>query len=50
VVQAEVLKRARALDKKGDDLSDKERKQKETLKDALIVSITGIAEGMRNSG
>jgi phosphoenolpyruvate carboxylase len=49
VVQAELLKRIRTLDKRT-DLSDEEKEQKEILKDALIVSITGIAQGLRNSG
>lgn len=49
VVQAELLMRLRALEKR-DDLSDTEQEEKEILKDALIVSITGIAQGMRNSG
>jgi phosphoenolpyruvate carboxylase len=50
IVQAELLKRFRVLDKKGDDLDADEASLKETLKDALVVSITGVAEGMRNSG
>jgi phosphoenolpyruvate carboxylase len=49
VVQAELLKRLRTLENRT-DLSDDEEEQKEILKDALIVSITGIAQGMRNSG
>ena len=49
VIQAELLKRFRAMDKR-DDLSPEEQEQKEILKDALIVSINSIAQGMRNSG
>ena len=49
VVQAELLRRIRALDVRS-DLSKEELEEKELLKDALIVSITGIAQGMRNSG
>jgi len=49
VVQAELLRRVRALDSRA-DLRDEEQEEKELLKDALIVSITGIAQGMRNSG
>jgi phosphoenolpyruvate carboxylase len=50
IVQAELLKRLRSLDKKEGDLQPEEADLKETLKDALVVSITGVAEGMRNSG
>lgn len=49
VVQAELLKRVRALDNKK-NLSAEEKEQREILKDALIVSISGVAQGMRNSG
>jgi len=49
VCQAELLKRLRALDKK-ENLSPKETEDKYTLQDALIVTINGIAQGMRNSG
>jgi len=49
VVQAELLKRLRAMDAKK-DLTPAEQKEKETLQDALIVSINGIAQGMGNSG
>jgi len=49
VVQAELLRRLRALDARSDP-SKEELEEKEILKDALIVSITGIAQGMRNSG
>ena len=49
VVQAELLKRLRALDLRN-NLSEEEMEEKELLKDALIVSITGIAQGLRNSG
>lgn len=50
VCQAEILKRLRAMDKRGDSLSPDELEEKYTLEDALIVTINGIAQGMRNSG
>lgn len=50
VIQAELLKRLRALEKKGDNLTPDEVEESETLKDALKISINGIAQGMRNSG
>jgi phosphoenolpyruvate carboxylase len=50
VIQAELLKRFRALDQRGDDLTAEEQAEKQTLQDALIVSINGISSGMRNSG
>lgn len=49
IIQAELLKRVRGLDKKS-KLTPEQADQKETLKDALIISITGVAQGMRNSG
>merc|ERR1711937_655208 len=50
VIQAELFKRFRALDQREDELSTEEKMEKETLQDALIVSINGISSGMRNSG
>lgn len=50
VIQAELLKRFRALDNREDDLTTEEEMEKQTLQDALIVSINGISSGMRNSG
>jgi phosphoenolpyruvate carboxylase len=38
------------LIKSGAELPPEEAELKETLKDALVISITGVAEGMRNSG
>jgi phosphoenolpyruvate carboxylase len=49
VCQAEILKRLRALDSK-ERLSQEELDEKFILGDALILSITGIAQGLRNSG
>jgi len=49
VAQAEILKRLRAIDRKG-DLTAEELEEKYTFEDALVVSINGIAQGMRNSG
>jgi phosphoenolpyruvate carboxylase len=49
VIQAELLKRHRALEKR-DNLSPEEEKEMKVLGDALIMSINGIAQGMRNSG
>jgi len=49
VIQAELLKRFRVLDGR-DDLTPEEKEEKQTLNDALILSINAIAKGMRNSG
>jgi phosphoenolpyruvate carboxylase len=49
VIQAELLKRSRTLEKKG-DLSKEELEEQEKLKDALVLSINAIAQGMKNSG
>ena len=49
VIQAELLKRLRALDDKA-TLSPEEEADQQVLQDALVVSISGIAQGMRNSG
>ena len=49
VIQAEVLKRVRALDLR-DDLSPEETEELETLRDAVVLSVNAIAQGMRNSG
>lgn len=49
VIQAELLKRYRATEKK-ENLTPAEQDEKDTLRDALIMSINGIAQGMRNSG
>lgn len=52
VVQAELLKRLRALEKQEESgqLSAEAKEELQILKDALIVSINGIAQGMKNSG
>ena len=49
VIQAELLKRLRLLEKK-ENLSAEDEQEKVTLQDALVISINGIAQGMRNSG
>jgi phosphoenolpyruvate carboxylase len=49
VCQAEILRRLRALDGK-ERLGQEELDEKFVLGDALILSITGIAQGLRNSG
>lgn len=49
VVQAELLKRLRSTPEDS-QLSDVEVKDRQKLQDALIMSINGIAQGMRNSG
>ena len=50
VIQAELLKRLRAIEKKGDNLTPEEEEESNVLKDALKISVNGIAQGMRNSG
>jgi phosphoenolpyruvate carboxylase len=49
VIQAELLKRLRAMEKKS-NLSPEEMEELDVLKDAIVLSINGIASGMRNSG
>ena len=49
VIQAELLKRLRAMEKKS-NLSPEEKEELDVLKDAIVLSINGIASGMRNSG
>ena len=48
-IKAELLKRVRSMD---DDskLSKEELVEKRLTQDALLVSIKGIVQGMRNSG
>jgi phosphoenolpyruvate carboxylase len=49
VIQAELLKRYRAMEKK-DNLSEQDEELKQKLMDALVLSINAIAQGMKNSG
>ena len=49
VIQAELLKRLRVYESQ-DELTTEEKEEFDTLKNALVVSINGIAQGMRNSG
>ncbi|CAJ1949153.1 unnamed protein product [Cylindrotheca closterium] len=49
VIQAELLKRLRVYESQ-DELTPEEKEEFDTLKNALVVSINGIAQGMRNSG
>jgi phosphoenolpyruvate carboxylase len=49
VVQAELLKRYRKMEK-NDKLSDADEEEKQKLRDALVLSINAIAQGMKNSG
>jgi phosphoenolpyruvate carboxylase len=49
VVQAELLKRYRKMEK-NDKLSDGDEEEKQKLRDALVLSINAIAQGMKNSG
>lgn len=49
VIQAELLKRYRAMEKK-DNLSEDDEERKQKLMDALVLSINAIAQGMKNSG
>ena len=49
VIQAELLKRLRAYESQ-DELSPEEKEEFDTLKNALVVSINGIAQGMGKSG
>jgi phosphoenolpyruvate carboxylase len=49
VIQAELLKRYRAMEQ-NESLSEEDEELKQKLKDALILSINAIAQGMKNSG
>lgn len=53
VLQAEIMKRLRkdtAVVAAGGVQTDSQKEQRITLEDALIVSVNGIAQGMKNSG
>jgi phosphoenolpyruvate carboxylase len=53
VLQAEIMKRLRkdtAAVAGGVLQTDSQKEQRITLEDALIVSVNGIAQGMKNSG
>ena len=49
VIQAELLKRLRAYESQG-ELKAEEKEEFDTLKNAMVVSINGIAQGIKNSG
>lgn len=49
VIQAELLQRFRALEKKA-HLTPEEEDTKQMLKDGLVLSVNAIAQGMKNSG
>lgn len=49
VIQAELLQRFRALEKKS-NLTPEEEETKQKLKDGLVLSVNAIAQGMKNSG
>jgi phosphoenolpyruvate carboxylase len=49
VIQAELLKRYRIMER-NETLTDDDEEVKQKLKDALILSINAIAQGMKNSG
>ena len=50
VLQAEIMKRLRKGTASDATTSDSAKEQRITLEDALIVSVNGIAQGMKNSG
>jgi phosphoenolpyruvate carboxylase len=50
VLQAEIMKRLRKDTGADATTSDLAKEQRITLEDALIVSVNGIAQGMKNSG
>ena len=50
VIQAELLSRLRAADQHSSSSSKLSEDEKKILRDALLVTINGIANGMRNSG
>lgn len=50
VLQAEIMKRLRKGTASDATTSDIAKEQRITLEDALIVSVNGIAQGMKNSG
>jgi phosphoenolpyruvate carboxylase len=49
VIQAEFLKRLRAMEKKSNLSPEQIMEELDVWKDAIVLSINGVASGMRNS-
>ena len=50
VIQAKLLKRLCTMEIRADSLTAEEQGEKDTIKDALILSINAIAQGLHKSG